>query len=163
MSLQGALRARTLHYTILHADRRPCHATPRRDAPHSARWCDRWTVAWLRQVENGAKFSPPTWKESVYTRQLAFWHFRHAQFLFFSASRLHRARVKGVSGSPPVLHNPPLLPGVLYTSRRCRRRHSLPFLSREFLRALFARYLNAERNEAVKMFRHAQFIMDCEW
>lgn len=111
MSLQGALRARTLHYTILHADRRPRHATPRRDAPHSARWCDRWTVAWLRQVENGAKFSPPTWKESVYTRQLAFWHFRHAQFLFFSASRLHRARVKGVSGSPPVLHNPPLLPG----------------------------------------------------
>lgn len=138
MSLQGASRTHTLD----------------RDAP-----CLAGFAKWR---ERELKFSPLALRKEIGMCACQNWLFgiftARVVSLFFREP-FTPPRVKGVSGFP-FRHRPPFYRAFLYTFSA---RRSLRTTLVDFSAFFFARYLNAERNEAVKMFRHAQFIMSCEW
>lgn len=143
-----------------------------------------WLVGWLvrraRDGRDGLKLSS-TRKESVHT--LPFRRFLRWSFSFSmpprSKYRLH-FQLRGLPAptrhftprhfpllSPPqtVSPSPHFLSRLLFFSCiSCSPLSlSISFSCPLFPFSFFCTGLNTGRNEAVKMFRHAQFIIGCEW
>lgn len=145
-----------------------------------------WLVRQARDGRDGLKLSS-TRKESVHT--LPFRRFPRWSFSFSMLQVPSTLSVKGVAGPDQTFHPTPLSP-LLFSSLlppntvspsphflsrllffsciSCSPPFSLSiyffFLSfLSFLLFSFCTGLNTGRNEAVKMFRHAQFIIGCEW
>lgn len=145
-----------------------------------------WLVGWL--VGSPGKGREGRSKAFLYAEGIgayvAFSAFSTVKFLFFHASSLQvpsTLSVKGVAGPDQTFHPTPLSPPLSSPNRLTFASLSLSFtfLFLYFMLAplslsisfscpffpfsFFCTGLNTGRNEAVKMFRHAQFIIGCEW